>query len=67
MNRRPDYPIPIPDVDDARSRPQRAAQEQPNNYVRAESSEEAYKRAYPQFYKPLPRRLARRRLIREGL
>jgi hypothetical protein len=33
---------------------------------RAESSAEAYRRAYPQFFKPLTQRQARRRAIREG-
>ena len=52
-------------ADDDAPKVQRAAQELPNGYVRAESSEEAYRRAYPRFFRPLPRRLARRRLIRE--
>lgn len=61
----PKYPVEWTAVDDA-PKVQRAAQELPNGYVRAESSQEAYRRAYPQFVRPLPRRLARRRLIREG-
>jgi hypothetical protein len=61
----PKYPVEWTAADDA-PKVQRAAQELPNGYVRAESSEEAYRRAYPQFFRPLPRRLARRRLIREG-
>jgi hypothetical protein len=54
----------LADLDDV-PKVRRAAQELPNGYVRAESSEEAYRRAYPQFFRPLPRRQARRRAIRE--
>jgi hypothetical protein len=63
MTRSPKYPVVAADLDAPKV--QRAAQELPNGYVRAESSEEAYRRAYPQFFKPLPRRQARRRAIRE--
>jgi hypothetical protein len=63
MARSPKYPVAVADLD--ASKIQRAAQEFPNGYVRAESSDEAYKRAYPQFFRPLPRRQARRRAIRE--
>jgi len=61
--KKPDYPIAAADLDEV-SKVQRAAQELPDGYVRAESSEEAYRRAYPQFFRPLPRRQARRRAIR---
>jgi hypothetical protein len=63
MTRSPKYPIAAADLDAPKVR--RAAQELPNGYIRAESSQEAYRRAYPQFFKPLPRRQARRRAIRE--
>jgi hypothetical protein len=65
MTKPPKYPVPVTALDDA-PKAQRAQQELPSAYVRLESSDEAYQRAYPQFYKPLPRRLARRRAIREG-
>ena len=61
----PKYPVEWTAVDDT-PKVQRAVQELPSGYVRAGSSQEAYRRAYPQFFRPLPRRLARRRLIREG-
>jgi hypothetical protein len=60
----PEYPISAAELDALKV--QRAAQELPNGYVRAESSRESYLRAYPQF---APRRgsgrQARRRAIRE--
>ena len=61
----PKYPVEWTVVDDA-PKVQRGAQKLPNGRFRAESSEEVYRRAYRQFFRPLPRRLARRRLIREG-
>jgi hypothetical protein len=66
MNRRPDYPIPIPDSDDARSKPQRAAQEvAPYNY-RADATLPYYERHPEHRPRPISSRLRRRQLIREG-
>jgi hypothetical protein len=64
--KKPRYPIEWTDVDADAPKVQRAAQEVPSAYVRAESSAEAYRRAYPEFFRPLPHRLARRKAIREG-
>jgi hypothetical protein len=62
MTKLPKYPIAAADLDAPKVK--RAAQELPNGYVRAESSAEAYYRAYPQFR---PRRLSARRERRRAI
>jgi hypothetical protein len=65
-DRRPEYPIPIPAPSDDAPRPQRAAQEVARYDYRADATMD-YEDRHPEHRtRPISRRLARRRLIREG-
>jgi hypothetical protein len=79
MTRTPKYPIAAPDELPPEERKRAASEETPpglywgpsfkfRHEVREplESSEAAYRRAYPQFFRPVSNRRARRHAIRNG-